>query len=45
MSKMDHIEPQIKNLLNGGGIQTDTLFCDFSLTDQNEVLGELLGLF
>jgi len=35
---MDNTEGQLKILLNGGGLNDDSLFCDFSLTAQNEAL-------
>ncbi|CAG7829748.1 unnamed protein product [Allacma fusca] len=38
--KMDNIESQIKALLNGKGLESHhNFFCDFTLNDQNEVLG------
>lgn len=36
---MDQIEPQLKSLLNGGGISEENLHCDFTMADQNEALG------
>lgn len=37
----DSIEGQVKALLQGHGVQEDNLFCDFTLTDQNEALGKI----
>lgn len=36
---MDQIEPQVKQMLNGGGNTEDITYCDFTLADQNEALG------
>jgi len=36
----DTIEGQLKALLSGNGLQDENIFCDFTLTDQNEALGE-----
>ncbi|OXA50527.1 putative nudix hydrolase 1 [Folsomia candida] len=35
---MDQIEPQVKQMLNGGGNTEDITYCDFTLADQNEAL-------
>ncbi len=37
----DSIEGQMKALLQGHGVQEDNIFCDFTLTDQNEALGKI----
>ncbi len=36
---MDQIENQLKSLLNGGGLPEEN-YCDFTLADQNEALGD-----
>jgi len=35
---MDQIEPQVKSLLNGGGVAEEQVYCDFTLTNHNEAL-------
>lgn len=37
----DPVDSQVRTLLQGQGLQEDNIFCDFTLTDQNEALGQL----
>jgi len=41
----NNTEGQLKILLNGGGLNDDSIFCDFSLTAQHEVLGMFIVVF
>lgn len=36
---MELVDIQLKNVLNGGGISEDNLYCDFTLANQNEAIG------